>query len=650
MRVFMVACSSRAMNQPTNQSIAQLFCGAAVLLELLRRSCRAPLIVRPQSRPSMSGRSRWDGNPRRGWWAVGWEDNSTAHVGWSHDGGWWRNVEHDRRDAVDHASWWSARAEQAAATNQLVAAEQAAVAAEQAAVADEQAAVADSNVVYRGGNVVYRGVQPPDADLIEMQKGILKDIQLPHLVNELHNVYWRVVERSRTPSELKRATELDEEITHDETMFCKVVSRLLDIGLQEAEINSFNSVTDPGYAETFREWVRSACFNHAQTAQIIQSEKRMERNEKQAEATLDAEKAEENEAGPSDNAVENEENDQTAVDNAGAPTAVAAAALGTRPIAQQAEVLMQTSRSVQITVECSFSGEQVFGPLRIQRTQSTSSLLRQLQHIAYTEHQRALLVRLTFDGLLLDSSRPAPWIHMGVESGPKVVFKMIAEPLLLTWEQLCAMPAMRKHAGRGGRGACRKQRELRAFCLENNIARVDLARSAYNWRLLLKTMPCLNTPVVIEPGIVGFSFCLISEIDLNYAAERHVFELTCANGDRWHLHFHRQGNCDRRHLPWSRDNAEPASASERRLAADGAAATELPSACASIQAHYDHKCSECGRTTRNPLWTTTHIPRRMMSDRPCCSTECLEKYCQAKAGCLQASVRDVSVEGALEVD
>ena len=309
MRVFMVACSSRAMNQPTNQSIAQLFCGAAVLLELLRRSCPAPLIVRPQSRPSMSGRSRWDGNPRRGWWAVGWEDNSTAHVGWSHDGGWWRNVEHDRRDAVDHANWWSARAEQAAAIHQLVA-------AEQAAVADEQAAVADSNVVHRGGDVdpmdqmdelaVPRAlsptpsVQPPDADLIEMQKGILKEIQLPHLLNELHNVYWRVVERSRTPSELKRATQLDEEITHDESMFCKVVSRLLDIGLQEAEINNFNSVTDPGYAEIFREWVRSACFNHDQTAQIIQSEERMERNEKQAEATLDAEKAEENEAGPNE--------------------------------------------------------------------------------------------------------------------------------------------------------------------------------------------------------------------------------------------------------------------------------------------------------------------------------------------------------------
>ena len=216
---------------------------------------------------------------------------------------------------------------------------------------------------------------------------------------------------------------------------------------------------------------------------------------------------------------------------------------------------MHTSLSVQITVESLVSGEQIFGPLRIQRTHLTSSLLRQLQHIAYTEHQSALLIRLTFDDCILDPSRPvmqyhAATEHMGVESEPKVVFKMIAEPLLLTWEQLLAMPAMRKRAGRGGKAACLKQRELRAFCFENNIARVDLARSAYNWRLLLKTMPCLNTPDVIGPGIVGFSFRFLSESDPNYAAERHVFELTCANGDRWHLHFHQRGNCDRRHLPW----------------------------------------------------------------------------------------------------
>ena len=175
--------------------------------------------------------------------------------------------------------------------------------------------------------------------------------------------------------------------------------------------------------------------------------------------------------------------------------------------------------------------------------------------MACTEHQSALLVWLTFDDCILDPSRPvmqyhAATAHIGVESEPKVVFKMIAEPLLLTWEQVLAMPAMRKRAGRGGKAACLKQRELRAFCFENNIDEVDLARSAYNWRLLLKTMPCLNTPDVIGPGIVGFSFRLLSEIDPHYAAQRHVFEFICANGDRWHLHFHQRGNCDRRHLPW----------------------------------------------------------------------------------------------------
>ena len=222
---------------------------------------------------------------------------------------------------------------------------------------------------------------------------------------------------------------------------------------------------------------------------------------------------------------------------------------------QQTESLMQTSFSVQITVEFSISGEQILGPLRIQGTQKTYCLLRKLQHIAYTEKQSAFLIRLIFDDCILDPLKPvmqyyAATEHVGVESEPRVVFKMIAEPLLLTWEELLAMPAMRTRGGRGGKTACLKQRELRAFCFENNIDEVDLERSAYNWRLLFKTMPCLNTPDVIGPGIVAFSFRLLSEIDPNYAGERHVFEVTCANGDRWHLHFHSRGNCDRRHLPW----------------------------------------------------------------------------------------------------
>ena len=139
--------------------------------------------------------------------------------------------------------------------------------------------------------------------------------------------------------------------------------------------------------------------------------------------------------------------------------------------------------------------------------------------------------------------------HMGVESEP-MVLEMIAEPLLLTWEQLLAMPAMRKQAGRGGKGAYIQQRILRAHCLENHILYVDLATSGYNWRLLLKTMPCLNTPEVIGSGIVGVSFRLLADIDPNYGAARHVFELNCANGNKWHLHFHQRGSCNRTFLPF----------------------------------------------------------------------------------------------------
>ena len=213
-----------------------------------------------------------------------------------------------------------------------------------------------------------------------------------------------------------------------------------------------------------------------------------------------------------------------------------------------------TAATFSLRVTSPITGREILPPLQIQRHQKLRSLLRQLQYIAYNEQQRAILIRLQCDDCIIDPERSlmqchSATEHMDVESEP-IVLEMIAEPLLLTWEQLHAMPAMRKQANRGGKAACIKQRQLRAFCLEKNIDAVELTRSAYNWRLLLKTMPCLNTPDVIGPGIVGFSFRFLSESDSNYTAERHVFEFTCANGDRWHLHFHQRGNCDRRHLPF----------------------------------------------------------------------------------------------------
>ena len=203
--------------------------------------------------------------------------------------------------------------------------------------------------------------------------------------------------------------------------------------------------------------------------------------------------------------------------------------------------------SVHLRVVSPITGEEIFQPLQIHRQQTIRSVLRQLQHIAYNEQHKAILIRLksTCHDCFLDPQIPCCFLDP-----ENMVLEMIAEPLLLTWEQLLAMPAMRKQAGRGGKAACLAQRRLRALCFEKNIDVVELAGSAYNWRLLLKTMPCLNTPGVIGPGIVGFSFRLLKEIDTNYNAALHVFELNCANGDRWHLHFHQRGNCDRRYMPF----------------------------------------------------------------------------------------------------
>ena len=149
--------------------------------------------------------------------------------------------------------------------------------------------------------------------------------------------------------------------------------------------------------------------------------------------------------------------------------------------------------------------------------------------------------------------------HLDLPPSKVLVLTMTADPVLLSWDQLVAMPAMRKHAGRGGKGACHKQRQLREFCFENDIREVDLSSSDYNWRLLLKTMPCLYTKTVIGPGVVKFAFRLLDDIDWNYhgmhdkhaqdVGERHVFQISCANGHQWHVHFHRRGSCDLDHVP-----------------------------------------------------------------------------------------------------
>jgi hypothetical protein len=230
---------------------------------------------------------------------------------------------------------------------------------------------------------------------------------------------------------------------------------------------------------------------------------------------------------------------------------------------------------LSLEVMSALTGEHMFGPFRLQPHEKVSVLLRRLQHLAFTDNpdESSKRIQLTLNDRILDPSMSVlqSTADLDVALSRKLTLNMITEQVLLTWDQLVAMPAMRKRAGRGGKGACDIQRRLRLYCFENKIREVDLSKSDYDWPLLLKTMPSLNTQTVIGPGVIGFMFRLLDNIDLNYApggvahrnftvhggdtGERHAFEISCANGDLWHVHFHQKGSCDLEHLPYEGDRA-----------------------------------------------------------------------------------------------
>ena len=239
-----------------------------------------------------------------------------------------------------------------------------------------------------------------------------------------------------------------------------------------------------------------------------------------------------------------------------------------------------------LTIVSALSGDRIFGPLRIQRHENVNCLLRRLQHLSHLNPEMSgKQIQLLHNDRILDPSMPVLFSRLqhllasckATDWEHELEFTMIVKPVLLTWEQLVAMPAMRKRAGRGGKNACVQQRRLRVLCFENHMREVDLSNSDYDWRLLLKTMSSAVTKdgtnacvqqrrlrVVIGVGVTRFTFRLLDTIDCNYApgsyadhrhggytGERHVFELSCANGDRWHLHFHQHGSCDLEHLAFN---------------------------------------------------------------------------------------------------
>ncbi len=131
---------------------------------------------------------------------------------------------------------------------------------------------------------------------------------------------------------------------------------------------------------------------------------------------------------------------------------------------------------------------------------------------------------------------------------------------VLTVDGLERMPVQ---AGVGRKTACKWQRDLRTRCMNTGLYEIDITDSKeFNWRALLRAQPEGVRSRLVGEGVASFAFVLLrNALDHNYAkidsGERHEFELTQVNGDRYHLHFHKNGRSDApRFLP-SRSAAQP---------------------------------------------------------------------------------------------
>ena len=106
--------------------------------------------------------------------------------------------------------------------------------------------------------------------------------------------------------------------------------------------------------------------------------------------------------------------------------------------------------------------------------------------------------------------------------------------------------------GFGGKEACRKQRELRTWCLDQLPVQYeyDLTNGDWSWQDVLRSHNEELLKGVLEgSSITSFSFRLLAhERDPNYikidSGERHVFELRRADGVAVRMHYHKNGSMD----------------------------------------------------------------------------------------------------------
>ena len=119
-------------------------------------------------------------------------------------------------------------------------------------------------------------------------------------------------------------------------------------------------------------------------------------------------------------------------------------------------------------------------------------------------------------------------------------------PIVFTQEQLRSMATPHNL---GGKVASEKQRELRERLLPTDERETDLTFSEFEWRSVLKSLPSARGADIVGAGVCKFTFRLLPDVfDHNYvkldSGERHVFEVSCADGSSVHLHYHKNGKCD----------------------------------------------------------------------------------------------------------
>ncbi len=109
---------------------------------------------------------------------------------------------------------------------------------------------------------------------------------------------------------------------------------------------------------------------------------------------------------------------------------------------------------------------------------------------------------------------------------------------------------LRHVPGIGGRQACQKQRELRQLLLDQDAYDHDLTNDSWPWQSIIRAQPLQVQQLLVGPGIQKFSFRLLRGVlDTNYARTdagyRHVFEIRRVDGSCYHLHYHKNGKCDK---------------------------------------------------------------------------------------------------------